>query len=326
MEAENSEFEILIVKKIKSSLSSKEELRLQFLIQNDPEFQRQYQEMMQVWQASEHLNVREGLSFDARWEQLHSKIEDKSAKQVSFKKILRYAAIIALLALAYIAYDYSNKDQSKVISTKYGETKEVLLPDQSRVSLNADSYITYVEKDFSENRTITTEGEVFFEVQKNAKPFTVKSSQTIIKVLGTKFNVRTRNNETIVSCISGKVSVSKKENARHPTILAKGFSLKVGAEGDMTPYLSQNAEITSWITGDLAFKNTPLTEVFAEIERRFNVRITYNKTEKSESFSGTMIKPDLKGAIQTVCLSAGLDYKINSDSTIVISEKKSINN
>ena len=63
--------------------------------------------------------------------------------------------------------------------------------------------------------------------------------------------------------------------------------------------------------------NTPLKEVFAELERHFDVSITVKRDLGNLTFTGKFKQPLLSNVIETVCLSAGLEYTINKNSVII---------
>lgn len=81
----------------------------------------------------------------------------------------------------------------------------VELPDGSIAYLNNDSSIEF-DRNFDQ-RIVKQDGEVFFDVRKGDSPFIVKTELGEIRVLGTKFNVRSDNNELEVEVQEGTVEL-----------------------------------------------------------------------------------------------------------------------
>jgi len=132
--------------------------------------------------------------------------ETKVVQLQPFKKFMRVAA--AAVILLFASYFYINTLGEKV-ATQYAQKQEVTLPDNSEVILNADSEITYSQKNWSTERKINLNGEAYFKVAKGMK-FSVETDAGTVSVLGTKFHVENRENIFEVYCYEGLVSVSYK--------------------------------------------------------------------------------------------------------------------
>ena len=127
----------------------------------------------------------------------------KVIKMNPMRRILRIAAAIALIFAASYFY-ISTLDES--VSTQYAERSEVRLPDNSEIILNADSRISYSDKNWKKERNVSLQGEAFFKVAKGQK-FTVATKDGLETVLGTQFNVENRKGFFEVTCYEGLVSV-----------------------------------------------------------------------------------------------------------------------
>ena len=118
--------------------------------------------------------------------------------QVNCTTFMRYAAIfIFAFALTWFLKPSTgteilkSKPQYFNIKVAYGSKTTIELPDSSVVVLNSGSTLSYPDKFEAESRTVMLVGEAFFEVKKNSKrPFYVKTKDVTIRVLGTKFNVK----------------------------------------------------------------------------------------------------------------------------------------
>ncbi|MDP4290953.1 MAG: FecR family protein [Bacteroidota bacterium] len=145
----------------------------------------------------------------------------------SLTAILRYAAIFIIAgALTWflkpspIQNAASTKTHFFNIKVAYGSKSTIELPDGSIVTLNSGSTLSYPDKFETGSRTVLLNGEAFFEVKKNAnRPFYVKTKDITIKVLGTKFNVKSypdeNTSETTLVC--GSVEILQNNGANNKT-------------------------------------------------------------------------------------------------------------
>ncbi|MCK5538230.1 MAG: FecR domain-containing protein, partial [Bacteroidales bacterium] len=137
-----------------------------------------------------------------------------------FMQFSRAAAIfILLVSLGFVFSQVLNnfKNISEEIvwfetTAPRGEKSKINLPDGSVVWLNSETTIRYPHNFTADNRNVELKGEAYFEVEKYKEmPFTVKTKDYTINVLGTKFNVMAYSdfNRTETALIEGKVQIEK---------------------------------------------------------------------------------------------------------------------
>ena len=160
------------------------------------------------------------------------------------------------------------------LSTTNGQQYQVILPDHSKVWLNAASSIKYPSSFAGlENRTVDLNGEAYFEVAKDkTHPFIVKTVRQEVKVLGTHFNVNAYNDDedTKTTLLEGSVQLNG------------GIMLKPNEQGiskaNVISIKTVNAnEAVAWKQGDFIFKNQELTTTMRQIARWYNVEVIYEK-------------------------------------------------
>jgi ferric-dicitrate binding protein FerR (iron transport regulator) len=95
-----------------------------------------------------------------------------------------------------------------------GEHINYQLPDGSVIAMNAESKISFNRNKFMKKRFVEMEGEAFFNIQKGG-PFTIRTKSADIHILGTSFNVYSRDQAFKVSCVTGKIKVTSREQASH---------------------------------------------------------------------------------------------------------------
>ena len=133
-----------------------------------------------------------------------------ASRTIQFRQTLpfyrRPFAIAASVALVMITvFQLFNLKSTETYTAVKGANLEVELPDGSLAILNSESSLIIDEGSFeSENREVELVGEAWFEVKKGSS-FSVKASNGLVKVLGTSFNVYSREDEFEVICAEGKV-------------------------------------------------------------------------------------------------------------------------
>ena len=214
-------------------------------------------------------------------------------KKRSFAVFYRIAA---LLVLSFSVYYFSNSTTT-TFETNIGEKTAFVLPDNSEVHLNAKSKIYYDKSDWKNNRNLTLNGEAYFKVAKGAK-FTVQTSNGTVTVLGTQFNVNSRNNTFEVTCFEGLVEVTYQNNT---FLVAAKNSLKlIKNTPTITPFTS---EITPyWTLGKSRFKSIPFHQVIVTFERQYNLQIFYPEHLQNEFYTGEFTHNNSEQALNAIAL------------------------
>ena len=119
----------------------------------------------------------------------------------------RIAAVIAFLALGLVGWRYGDIFLMESHSTKIGELADVILDDGSHLELNTNSKIR-VDLQHDKRIVYLQQGEVFFEVARDEnRPFFIETKGGLVRVLGTKFNIRQRGTSSDVTVLEGAVAV-----------------------------------------------------------------------------------------------------------------------
>lgn len=236
-----------------------------------------------------------------------SKKETK-VRTLNFKSFFKVAAaLVVLFTSSYFLF--FNNTQS--YETGIAQTKTFRLPDNSEVLLNASSKITFNEKKWENNRDLTLDGEAYFQVQKG-ETFSVQTTDGVVKVLGTHFNVKQRNNYYEVTCYEGLVSVTyNNETVKLPP--GKTFRVinkQIEAVDDL------NIENPSWMQQESSFSQIPLNQVIAELERQYDIKIKVDGIDTSKLFTGSFTHTNQKIALEAVTIPLKLSYKIEGKTIV----------
>ncbi len=236
----------------------------------------------------------------------------KNNKKVKVFPLWRYTAVAATVLLFFGLFQlfyFSNTTE-----TTFGTNKILTLPDNSQVTLNAKSKLSYPSL-FQYNRTLKLEGEAFFEVQKGST-FTVKTNLGSVKVLGTKFNVIAYKDFFEVVCYQGKVRVQSKDKF---TILTPMESVRLYGN-NYENWADDSAKRPSWIAGESTFKNVPIQYVINQFMNQYNVEVQFPKKIENVKFTGTFTHKNIETALKAICIPLHLNAAKNSSGKIIISE------
>ncbi|MEM6770461.1 MAG: FecR domain-containing protein [Bacteroidota bacterium] len=175
------------------------------------------------------------------------------------------ASLLLLLSLWFLWHTSPQNFTAAAATTERAE-----LPDGSTIRLNAVSELGFDASPTA--RTATLTGEAYFDVSQDGRPFTITTPVGEVTVLGTTFNVYSRDQEMRVTCTSGSVRVTFTQDTTKYTLNA-GQSVSLLPDGQVNQVTIQQEEALDWLDGRSVFNNRPLSEVIAELERQFAINI-----------------------------------------------------
>jgi ferric-dicitrate binding protein FerR (iron transport regulator) len=192
------------------------------------------------------------------------------------------------------------------VQTLASEKTTIELPDASTVIVNAMSELRYSKNKWNQKREIALMGEAFFDVAKGSK-FNVITSEGIVSVLGTQFNVKQRSGYFEVECFEGIVKVTSQNTSEQ---LEAGDRFRV-SNGQIS--LGHTSfQKPQWTKNVSSFDRTPIFEVIAELERQFNVEVEIDKKQTERLFTGGFVHDNLENALKSIAEPMGLEYVIES--------------
>ncbi|MGC1514979.1 MAG: FecR domain-containing protein [Maribacter sp.] len=240
-------------------------------------------------------------------------VEPKVFTMAPFKTFLRIAAVVAVLFAASFIY-LSTLDET--ISTAYAESKSITLPDNSEIVLNAESEVSYSEKNWETHRNIDLRGEAYFKVAKGQQ-FTVATKQGVVTVLGTQFNVEARNNYLEVSCFEGLVSVTF--NGAETKLPAGNSFLAINGKSS-----AQKVDINgspSWLTNESSFKSVPLHYVLDELQRQYDLHVETEDIDLNQAYTGSFSNEHLNLALKSISVPLQIKFKLEGNKVLFYDEK-----
>lgn len=216
----------------------------------------------------------------------------KAPKVVALNQnwFMKVAAVVVLsLGLAFFI---TSNFKEKYYGTSQ-LTQTVKLPDNSEVIVNKNSSIEYKTFFWNNNRKLKLIGEAYFKVAKG-KTFEVNTDLGKVTVLGTQFNVNAKEKTFEVTCYEGKVKVNFNNEE---LLLTKGMKVSFNNQNKTE---SKTAILApTWTTNEMQFSTENLGSVIKELEKNYNVSITYNiKDNDNQLFTGKIPAQNLDVALK----------------------------
>ena len=254
-------------------------------LRTSPEHVRAYLRVSALWGDAGMIDRDRKRTLDELVEQANASdnvIVLSTADRVPHEKSSRFftrrlasiaATVIVAVAIFFVAVQRSNEP---TYITAIGEQRSITLLDGSRIELNA---LSALKVKFSENerRIELTQGQALFSVAKDpARPFIVNSGGTLVKAVGTQFDVNRKPDRTVVTVLEGRVAVTERESSRHksgegpslePVFLDAGQQVVVQPAVIVVPKPADMHVAIAWTEGLLVFDSTPLSEVAQEFNR-----------------------------------------------------------
>ncbi len=301
----NEEFNMdLITKYLNGELSAKEAQNLTNWVKESEENKNTFIRYKDVWFASKVSNLSSDKA-DIAWRDFEKNIEweeENTNHQLSDKKtrylfnsffrwavaiLILIGSVASVLVLRQNIINKKNIGLSELVVTS-GKKETLELSDGTKVWLNSESKLLYPEKFMGKERKVFLTGEAYFEVAKNKrKPFIIETSDLLVQVLGTSFNIcsYTEDSYIVTTLVSGEVQISG--------LQAENNILKILEPNQKATFFKETKEIelsyvdvnlyTSWTNNNIIFNNLKFSEVITRLERWYNVKLEYNENLFSET-------------------------------------------
>ena len=307
-------------------------------------------ELEETWRAGKVLaNIKSPSEVKKKWERFKNKLPTetpivtiKSQKRNAWLWLAAsvFIIIVAAVGLSINDNNYNTNLLTTIIESPAGSTSQVILPDGSKVWLNANSKLIY-KKQFGEKfREVSLVGEAYFDVVKDAQhPFIVNTASLHLKVLGTAFNVRSFANDKTseAALVRGSIEVTLVNNpdkkiTLKPTekIIVRNVISNANVKTIMptvpNTVIKQIPLITlsnihyketeplpeeiQWIEKKLVFTSENFDDLAVRMERYYNVSIEFqDEAAKTLVFSGSFKEESINDAMKALQVTGNFQYK-----------------
>lgn len=205
------------------------------------------------------------------------------------------------------------------LTTPRGGQYEVVLPDGTKVWLNAASSLRYPTSFSGNERRVELTGEAYFEVAKNAaQPFFVKTTSQTVEVLGTHFNINSYSDEvsTKTTLLEGSINVTNTSGM--PLVKLKPGQQAIGTINGMKVNTAADVEeAVAWKNGKFMFKNTDLPTIMRLLSRWYDVDVEYQGTIAEKHYRGRISRNVPVSQVFEILKTSGVNFTIIGRKIIV---------
>lgn len=229
------------------------------------------------------------------------------------------AASVAVLILILNVFHLRQIPQSDMtVRAGAGQKADVVLPDGTQIRLNSETTLVYNGARFNrKSRSVSLEGEAWFDVAQNKLPFTIRTSHLRVEVLGTSFNLSARADEQteVVDLIRGTVRLKAAGGSGDIMLYSDRRAVLDKKMGVITISGSGIDYDMAWLRDELVFHAVPMGRILRELERCYGVKIETDAQNDmmGDLFTGTFSAKDLRGTLAMLALHYGFTYVIDGD-------------
>jgi len=355
-----NEIKKLIDKLWANDVSIEEQYKLLESLRNDSvELKSELKTCYDLELSTEDKEITEK-RFEHILARLHVRMDDQEIKPVAkiFPLYHWIKVVAALLIVAVVTALYFNSNhitqQKKLADNHVQITKKILrqpynagkiamiinLSDGSRVTLQPKSSLSYYEPFDRRSRNISMRGEATFKVARDKHhPFIVSANGFTTTALGTEFTINTQKKDRLtVKLIEGKVVVktgAESSMKMSDVYLIPGEQLSINTKlkvHSLSNFKSSDntvkpKPVLSIAAKDaLVFNETPLSEVFIRLAKRYETELVYEDVEETELqklyFTGSVGAAEkLNTILPVICNMNGLNFKLTAKSIIISKQK-----
>ena len=267
-----------------------------------PTINAHFIDIKRIWNSSDELKKRYNQNELSNWAYFDERFSFQ--KKTSWRQYASVAALILITIFSWVQF------QPKTVSTSYNELRTVIFSDGSTAKLNYSTEISFEETFATNERIVELNGEAFFTIVKDGRPFRVKTSESIISVLGTTFNVKKRMNATSVFVKSGTVEVTGSDSSK--VILTRNMSATtdVYKRALLTTLYTKEKQL-GWTNDKLIFENQFAKDIFKEIFYAYGAKVTLSEKIKLQKVSAIFNSTiSINSLIESLALSLNASVKI----------------
>jgi hypothetical protein len=214
--------------------------------------------------------------------------------------------------ITYTSSKNADQVSYNTLSTARGEQSPypLVLPDGSKVWLNAESSITFPTAFNGNERIVKITGEALFEVKHNAaQPFKVQTDKQTIEDIGTTFDVNAYADEAVTrtTLVEGSVKVNK-------------LTLSPGQQTDGNSIKTVNVKrFIAWKNGDFDFEDENIQTVMRELARWYNIDFRYEGKISAEGFNAQLSRSkNISSILHLLENTKGVHFKVEGRRVTVI--------
>ncbi len=319
MKALEKHIESIITRKISGKITAKEQASLEQWVADSKKNTKYFKDLQSIYaQANKrHSEKTESIDVNLEWEKFKNTVQPQTKIGLLNSSLFKIAASVVLVAMLgyFLWFSPFKSNNVEVIAQTWGE--EVILPDNSIITLNKGAVLTYPKSFLENKRTVSLSGEAFFEITRNEnKPFIVNLSQSTVEVLGTSFNINALDNNNKIEVVvnTGKVRFTN-SNLAKSIVLTKGEKGTLIKNTDMlTQTFNDDINVLAWKTRKIVFNDTELDKVINTINKLYEAQVYFSTNiDKNCNVTVSFENQSLEAVLSVLKLTHNLEYKKSGD-------------
>lgn len=245
----------------------------------------------------------------------------KKSHRIGWRMTAAAASVLVLVLAGWLILPLMKSSQSKPQSwvTGFGQQSRVRLSDGTSIHLNANSELKAAANwKKGEDRELWLSGEAFFEVAKleNKERLTVHTDAGDVIVTGTAFNVKARNNHSIISLKEGSVRLANSNGQE--------LAMRPGDHVDMGPldirrFGATMESLLAWQRQKLEFDDSPLDRFVQDIENYYGKKtIVKGSVPADFRITGILSNESLPELLKAFEMATGWEASLQNDQVIFV--------
>jgi transmembrane sensor len=315
----------LLASYVTDNISKEDKARFENWIEGSDKNKQIVEQAERAWNLSKNIDLV-NLNTGKAWNKVNEKAQILT--EVQNRPLIRipgnfFLKIAAILIVAVFSWYLINKINSEINVKAGNSLVQLALYDGSKVDLNKNTQLKYPKRFKSTSREVYLKGEGFFNIYRNPqKPFIIHTSNTIIKVLGTSFDVNANSDGNVDVIVNSGIVSLKSKYSKQEVILNKD---------EKGTYLAKNSQIIksvnsdqnylSWKTKKFIFRECNLGEVFDKLEKVYDIQIILKDSGiRNYKLTATYEKHEAIDIMKMICLTFG--FKICENENVYTIENK----
>ncbi len=346
----------VIVRYLDNTMDPEDSEKLESWLDESNENRRTLHSVSQIWKASEDKSqdaLIDELNLEQDWNRVSRQINRPDEKQTAaraakyrrirkrqtfFSTLIKAAALILVAVTSgYLTLQYATVSETVAdepvlneIRTSAGERARVELGDGSKVTLNAASKIVMPKSFRSDSREVELYGQAFFDIKTDRnRPFSIRTRSGVVDVVGTAFDLRSYEDEDLIKVVvrEGTVEISHEDTPDQKLVVNEGYkgTISVSKSHLNLEWASDMESYFAWMEGRLVFREESLKDVFAQIERWYDVQIEVPEPDRpilEKKFSADLKTRSVREVMSVIQMAMGIEFDIDDDRISVYSESR----
>lgn len=252
-------------------------------------------------------------------------------KQVKLSPMQYWVRVAAILifsvSISYLVFQWKDSDKPESVVSNIvkkenplGVRSHYILADGTEVYLNSGSSIEFPKNFNDDERIVKLDGEAYFEVNHDiSRPFKVLSDKLSVTVLGTKFNVNSRDNVNAVALTEGSVRYTNNDSGNNVILKPGQMATFDPKDADFNVSDFDPEVIIGWKDGKLLFRDASFEEVIEKIKNWYGVDVVIENGTASThwSYTASFRNESLETVLLNMSTIKGFSYAISNNSVTI---------